>query len=66
MARVALLSDAETLEAADGLTDLVVSPSESSPSAPSRDDDSHDKLKILDPKWELGKKKVIVELGESE
>ena len=30
------------------------------------EDDSHDKLKILDPKWELGKKKVIVELGESE
>ncbi len=30
------------------------------------EDDSHDKLKILDPKWEVGKKKVIVELGESE
>ncbi len=27
------------------------------------EDDSHDKLKILTPKWELGKKKVIVELG---
>ena len=25
-------------------------------------DDSHDKLKILDPKWERGKKKVLVEL----
>ena len=30
------------------------------------EDDSHDKLKILDPKWELGKKKVIVELGGRE
>lgn len=27
------------------------------------EDDSHDKLKILTPKWELGEKKVIVELG---
>ncbi len=27
------------------------------------EDDSHDKLKILTPKWELGKKKVIVELS---
>ena len=27
------------------------------------EDDSHDKLKILAPKWELGKKKVIVELS---
>jgi hypothetical protein len=27
------------------------------------EDDSHDKLKILDPKWERGVKKVIVELG---
>jgi hypothetical protein len=26
------------------------------------EDDSHDKLKILDPKWERGAKKVIVEL----
>jgi crossover junction endodeoxyribonuclease RusA len=26
------------------------------------EDDSHDKLKILTPKWELGEKKVIVEL----
>ncbi len=30
------------------------------------EDDSHDKLKILTPKWELGKKKVIVELGGRE
>ena len=29
------------------------------------EDDSHDKLKILTPKWELGKKKVIVELEGS-
>ena len=26
------------------------------------EDDSHDKLKILDPKWERGEKKVLVEL----
>ena len=26
------------------------------------EDDSHDKLKILEPKWERGEKKVIVEL----
>ena len=26
------------------------------------EDDSHDKLKILDPKWEKGEKKVIVTL----
>jgi Holliday junction resolvase RusA-like endonuclease len=26
------------------------------------EDDSHDKFKILDPKWERGEKKVIVEL----
>ena len=25
-------------------------------------DDSHDKLKIAEPKWEIGEKKVIVEL----
>ena len=30
------------------------------------EDDSHDKLKILEPKWERGPKKVIVELGERE
>ncbi len=29
------------------------------------EDDSHDKLRILTPKWERGEKKVIVELGES-
>ncbi len=27
------------------------------------EDDSHDKLRILDPKWERGEKKVIVELS---
>ncbi len=27
------------------------------------EDDSHDKLKILDPKWERGEKKIIVELS---
>ncbi|KKK70248.1 hypothetical protein LCGC14_2925870, partial [marine sediment metagenome] len=27
------------------------------------EDDSHDKLKILDPKWERGEKQVIVELS---
>ncbi len=30
------------------------------------EDDSHDKLKILTPKWELGKKKIVVELGGRE
>jgi Holliday junction resolvase RusA-like endonuclease len=29
------------------------------------EDDSHDKLRILDPKWERGPKKVIVELEGS-
>ncbi|KKL89685.1 hypothetical protein LCGC14_1912180 [marine sediment metagenome] len=28
------------------------------------EDDSHDKLKIAEPKWERGEKKVIVELTE--
>jgi crossover junction endodeoxyribonuclease RusA len=28
-------------------------------------DDSHDKLKILDPKWERGEKKIVVELEGS-
>lgn len=27
------------------------------------EDDSHDKLRILEPKWERGEKKVIVELS---
>ena len=30
------------------------------------EDDSHDKLKILTPKWERGEKLIIVELGGSD